>query len=70
MGQMKELGLENRRITVSGVACMLEILFGAVQSILKFNLNMLCIAAKFVLPLLMEEQQKNYQLTLGPSKEA
>jgi hypothetical protein len=23
-----------------------------------------------VLPLLMEEQQKNYQLTLGPSKEA
>jgi hypothetical protein len=58
--QVEELGLENRRITVNGVACMLGILFGAVQSILEGNLNMLCIAAKFVLPLLMEEQQKNY----------
>jgi predicted ATPase len=29
--QVKELGLENRRITISGVACMFGILFGAVS---------------------------------------
>lgn len=58
--QVKELDLENRRIAISGVACMLGILFGAIQSFLKGNLNMPCIAAKFVLPLLREEQKKNY----------
>jgi hypothetical protein len=68
--QVEELGLGNRRITVSGVACLLQILFGTVQNILKGNLNMLCIVAKFVLPLLMEQQQKNYQLILGPSRAA
>jgi hypothetical protein len=57
--EVKELGLENRRTTISGVACMLGILFGAVQNILKGNLNMLWITAKIVLPLLREEQKKN-----------
>ena len=31
VGQVKELGLENRRISISGIACMLGILFGAVS---------------------------------------
>jgi len=47
--KVNELGLENRRITISGVACMLGILFGAVRSILEGNLNMPYIAAKHLL---------------------
>jgi hypothetical protein len=58
--RVKELVLESRRITIHEVAYMLEYLFGSVQSILKDNLNMLWIAAKFLLPFLSKEQKKKY----------
>jgi len=45
---MKELVLENNRITVLEVINMLGILFGLVQSTVKDILNMWQIAIKFV----------------------
>jgi hypothetical protein len=56
---VKELVHKNRRISIHEVASMLGISFGSLQSILKDNLNMHWIAAKFVPHLLNEEQKEN-----------
>jgi len=69
--QVKELGLENGRITISGVACVLGILFGAVSEHFErqpqhsFYYCQICAA-------LVEggAEEELYQLILEPSREA
>lgn len=64
-----ELVHENRRITIRELADTINISFGSVQSILKDNLNMCRIAAKFV-PHLLSEEQKSCHHVPGPTREA
>jgi phage antirepressor YoqD-like protein len=61
--RVQELVHENRRITVREVAKMLGISYESVQIVLKDNLYMCRIAAKFMPCLLSEEQKENHVTT-------
>jgi hypothetical protein len=68
--QLKELVIENRRITIFEVADMFEVSFSSVQSILKVSLNMHQIATKYKTHLVSEEQKENKINTCQDSREA
>jgi hypothetical protein len=59
VNSVKQLVLKNRGISIHDDAYMLEISFGSGHSILKCNLHMCLVPAKFV-PRLPSEEQKNH----------
>lgn len=62
--KVKELILQNKRLTVLETAKMLEISLGTIQSILKQILNMCHIPAKYV-PHVLRGQQKESNVSMN-----
>jgi len=58
--KVKELILQDKRLTVLETANMLEISLGTIQSILKQNLNMCHIPAKYVPHVLRGKQKESH----------
>jgi len=69
--EVKELGRENRRITIIGFACMLGILFGAVSEHFERQPQHALYYCQICSALVEGGAEGElYQLILGPSREA
>jgi len=56
---IRRLVHEDRRRTIKDIAAIVNVSYGTVETILTFDLNMHCVAAKFVLRLLTPEQKEH-----------